>query len=59
MGTPHILLHSGIGNKTDLAALNIPLILDLPGVGRNLTEHPDFAPTFTLNITGDVDPWAK
>ncbi|KJA26264.1 GMC oxidoreductase [Hypholoma sublateritium FD-334 SS-4] len=59
IGTPHILLHSGIGNKTDLAALNIPSVLNLPSVGKNLTEHPIYSPTFNLNITNDVDPFAN
>ena len=59
VGTPHILLHSGIGNKTDLAALKIPSVLNLPSVGKNLTEHPIYSPTFNLNITNDVDPFAK
>jgi choline dehydrogenase-like flavoprotein len=30
---------SGIGPAADLAALGIPLVSDLPGVGRNLLEH--------------------
>lgn len=59
VGTPYILLHSGIGDKMELAALGIQSVLDLPSVGKNLTEHPDFSPTFTLNIPNDVDPFAK
>lgn len=59
IGTPHILLHSGIGNKSELAGLGIPSVLDLPSVGKNLTEHPIFSATFTLNIKDDHDPWTK
>ncbi|KIJ66939.1 GMC oxidoreductase [Hydnomerulius pinastri MD-312] len=40
--TPHILMLSGIGPAPHLAAYNIPLILDSPSVGENLTDHPSF-----------------
>ncbi|MBB4891763.1 choline dehydrogenase-like flavoprotein [Streptomyces olivoverticillatus] len=39
--TPRLLLHSGIGPKADLEALGIPVVLDLPGVGENLLDHPE------------------
>lgn len=37
--TPTMLLRSGIGPKSDLEALEIPVQLDLPGVGKNLQDH--------------------
>ncbi|TEB27549.1 alcohol oxidase [Coprinellus micaceus] len=39
IGTPQIFLNSGIGNKTELSALAIPCVLDIPDVGMGLTEH--------------------
>lgn len=39
-GSPAVLLRSGIGPAEELAALGIPARLDLPGVGRNLHDHP-------------------
>lgn len=39
IGTPHILLNSGIGNRTELSALGIKPVLNLPDVGENLSEH--------------------
>ncbi|KAF4610035.1 hypothetical protein D9613_010642 [Agrocybe pediades] len=57
--TPHILLHSGIGDKQTVSKLGIDSVLDLPSVGMNLTEHPFFAVTFDLNITDDTDPWGE
>lgn len=39
-GSPAVLLRSGIGPADELAALGIPALLDLPGVGRNLHDHP-------------------
>ncbi|KAK3322997.1 hypothetical protein B0H66DRAFT_581859 [Apodospora peruviana] len=39
--SPQLLQLSGIGNKTELAKFNIPLIKDLPGVGRNLMDNQE------------------
>jgi choline dehydrogenase len=39
-GTPSVLLRSGIGPSTDLAQHGIPIVIDLPGVGENLLDHP-------------------
>ncbi|CAN5259496.1 GMC family oxidoreductase N-terminal domain-containing protein [soil metagenome] len=40
INTPQILLLSGIGPAEELAELGIPVVLDLPGVGKNLQDHP-------------------
>lgn len=40
IGSPQILTLSGIGPADVLDRLGIPVVLDLPGVGRNLTDHP-------------------
>jgi len=37
--SPCLLLRSGIGPADDLKALGIPVVADLPGVGRNLHDH--------------------
>ena len=42
VGTPHLLMHSGIGKAADLKAFGIGIVADRPGVGANLNEHPDF-----------------
>jgi choline dehydrogenase len=39
-GSPAILLRSGIGPADDLRRLGINPVLNLPGVGRNLHDHP-------------------
>jgi choline dehydrogenase len=39
INTPQLLLLSGIGNAGELAALDIPVVTDLPGVGENLQDH--------------------
>lgn len=39
VGSPALLLRSGIGPADELAALGIPVIMDHPDVGRNLHDH--------------------
>ena len=39
IGSPAILMRSGIGPKRDLAALGIKSTIDLPGVGARLWDH--------------------
>jgi choline dehydrogenase len=39
-GTPELLIRSGIGDPADLARLGVPVRAALPGVGRNLQDHP-------------------
>ena len=41
IGSPKLLLLSGIGPADELAALGIPVVNELPGVGRNLQDHLD------------------
>nr|XP_039261735.1 oxygen-dependent choline dehydrogenase-like [Styela clava] len=51
IGTPQILLLSGIGPKKDLQSLGIPVIVDLPGVGSNLEDHLSITARFMTNLT--------
>ncbi len=39
INSPQLLLLSGIGPAADLEALDIPVAVDLPGVGANLQDH--------------------
>lgn len=39
IGSPHILMLSGIGPAAQLAEFGIPVALDRPGVGANLHDH--------------------
>jgi choline dehydrogenase len=39
IGSPKLLLQSGVGPAEELKALGIGVVADLPGVGRNLQDH--------------------
>ena len=41
VNSPRLLLLSGIGPGTELAALGVPVVHDLPGVGKNYQDHMD------------------
>lgn len=40
--SPHILMLSGVGPAAHLQQFGIPVQLDLPGVGQNFHDHPDY-----------------
>ena len=40
IGSPHILLLSGVGPAEQLSGLGISVVHDLPGVGQNMRDHP-------------------
>ncbi|GLZ37119.1 GMC family oxidoreductase [Actinokineospora sp. NBRC 105648] len=52
-GSPAVLLRSGIGPADHLSELGVPVEVDLPAVGSNLTDHPclvlPLTPTAELN----------
>lgn len=39
INSPQLLMLSGIGCSKHLKSLNIPVLMDLPGVGQNLQDH--------------------
>ncbi|THU96825.1 aryl-alcohol-oxidase from pleurotus Eryingii [Dendrothele bispora CBS 962.96] len=45
IGTPQLLLLSGVGPKEELTTLGIDPVLDIPDVGKNLIDHP-LVPTY-------------
>ena len=51
IGSPQILMLSGIGQADDLAALGIDVIKDLKGVGKNLQDHLQARPVFKTNLS--------
>ncbi|KAJ7035349.1 aryl-alcohol oxidase [Mycena alexandri] len=59
IGTPQILLLSGIGDSHDLSALGIKTIVNNPSVGRNLSDHPQTSPVWYVNSTGTFDALSR
>ena len=51
VATPLLLLRSGIGPADELRAAGVPVRLDLPGVGRDWSDHPAVFVPFA-----DADP---
>ncbi|KAL1502803.1 hypothetical protein ABEB36_007897 [Hypothenemus hampei] len=51
VNSPQILLLSGVGPKNDLSRVNVPLVHDLPGVGKNLQNHVAYFVNFHINDT--------
>ncbi|KAF7362799.1 Choline dehydrogenase, mitochondrial [Mycena venus] len=49
VGTPNILMHSGIGNSSTLANLGITPVHNLPSVGQNLSDHSLVFLSFLVN----------
>lgn len=39
VGSPHLLLLSGVGPAEELSRHGVPVVRDLPSVGRDLTDH--------------------
>jgi choline dehydrogenase len=46
VGSPHLLMVSGIGPADHLRAHGIDVVADLPGVGADFTDHPDVYVTY-------------
>ena len=48
VGSPQLLMLSGVGPASHLEELGIPVTLDSPGVGRNLKDHPKLYATWRI-----------
>jgi len=55
IGSPHILIHSGIGDSAKLTALGITPVLHNPSVGQNLTDHALVPMSWQVNSTDTLD----
>ena len=51
IGSPQLLLLSGIGPADELSALGIAVKHDLPGVGKNLQDHPFITMNYEVTDT--------
>ncbi len=55
IGSPHILMHSGLGPRGVLERAGISCRFELPGVGRSLRDHA-MAPLVALPVSGESWP---
>ncbi|QIS14162.1 GMC family oxidoreductase [Nocardia arthritidis] len=55
-GSPLLLLRSGIGPAAELGESGIETAVDLPGVGRNLQDHPLLRLPFTTTLADATPP---
>ncbi|KAJ6535912.1 pyranose dehydrogenase [Mycena vulgaris] len=55
VGTPHVLMNSGVGDKMALTALGIPSLLDLPSLGHNVSDHPAVELGYFVNSTQTLE----
>lgn len=59
IGSPKLLLLSGLGPADELARLGIPVVCDLPGVGQNLHDHYDVDIIYDLNGPYSLDRYKR
>jgi len=52
VNSPHLLQVSGIGPAAYLKSIGVPIVLDLPGVGANLSDH--FAARISHRVKDEV-----
>jgi choline dehydrogenase len=62
IGSPHLLMLSGIGPADQLRGLGITPVVDLPGVGQHVRDHPFVATVWDTFEPGGLDrltglPW--
>ncbi len=56
MGSPKLLMLSGVGPGRHLRDVGIPIVLDQPMIGENLLEHPNATIAVDVNVrTFNVD----
>ncbi|KAK0226678.1 alcohol oxidase [Armillaria fumosa] len=55
IGTPHILLNSGVGDADELSVLGITSTAHLPDVGKNFRDHLSWALSWAVNDTNTIE----
>ena len=58
IGSPHILMLSGVGPARQLADAGIPQVHELPGVGQSLRDHPIVYIPFRTKVGYQLDAHA-
>ena len=55
IGTPQILMLSGIGDRAELSELGIQTIVNAPDVGKHVQDHPWVPLQFMVNTSNTLD----
>jgi choline dehydrogenase len=55
VGSPQLLMLSGVGPAGQLSSLGIPMVQDMSGVGQNLRDHPKVYVTWSIKEGSPVD----
>ena len=58
IGSPHLLMLSGVGPQEQLRSFGIPVVHHLPGVGQNLRDHPIIYITWRTRPEHPLDGFA-
>jgi len=56
IGSPQLLMLSGVGPADHLRSLGLPVVHDLPGVGQNLRDHPQLVVLLRVKEGFPLDP---
>lgn len=59
IGSPKLMLLSGLGPADELRAVGLPVVADIPEVGRNLHDHFGIDIVYELNGPHSFDKYAK
>ncbi|KAL0945952.1 hypothetical protein HGRIS_012230 [Hohenbuehelia grisea] len=59
INTPHILMHSGIGDRAELTKFGIKPTVHLPDVGKNLTDQPRLVNSWFVNSTNTFEAYTR
>lgn len=59
VGSPKMMLLSGVGPADQLKALGIDVVQDLPGVGENLSDHFGIDIVYELTTADSLDKYNK
>lgn len=59
IGSPHLLMLSGIGRADQLRRAGVSVVHDLPGVGMNLQDHFDMFLIYDLNGPHSYDKYKR
>ena len=61
IGSPHILMLSGVGPSEQIRGVGLPVVHELPGVGQHMKDHPivvvtfEPKPEYTMDVNAPPD----